>query len=339
MKNKTKATRRSATKRSTGKRLMGVRPIALLELIIFFAVAGAIDFLLLGGARFQGFNPHPFWLPVIFLSIQYGTNEGLLAAFAATAMLLIGNLPEQKLSQDLYTYALEISLQPILWQAAAVVVGELHGRQVRDRDTLRQVLADTRAEKDMVAAAYLKLRGVKDTLEIRVAAQVNTLSTTYRAARSLKGESSAAVYAGLSQFVHGVLAPEKFSFFQLTERGLETKLTGGWAPSDEYAKVIAPGLPLYHQIVHDKGTLNAADPQQQSVLDGQGILAGAVRCGGNVVGMLKVEALDFASLNSATVTDFQVVCDWISDALTIAAAQEAAGGADRTPVYAARQVA
>ncbi len=303
-----------------GKQLMGVRSIALVELVIFFAVAGTIDYLLLDGSRFANFNPHPFWLPVIFLSIQYGTNEGLLAAFAATAMLLIGNLPEQQLSQDFYSYALDVSLQPILWQGAAVMVGELHGRQVRDRATVRRELAEMQVEKDMVTAAYLKLREVKDVLETRVAAQVTTLSTAYHASRMLKNDIDGDG-RGIDAFLHKVLAPQKFSYFRRTDNGLETELTGGWEDNEDYATTIGADAALYRQVVDDGATLSVVDQRHEVALEGEGVLAGPVRCGDRVVGMLKIEAFDFGRLHSATENDFRVACNWISDALTAAAAK------------------
>ena len=74
--------------------------IKQVEMAIFFAVALAIDTLAFGGDRFRDVAPHPFWAVVVLVSLQYGTNEGLIAAVASSAALLIGNIPPQPLSLD-----------------------------------------------------------------------------------------------------------------------------------------------------------------------------------------------------------------------------------------------
>src|SRR5687768_10613974 len=104
---------------------------ALLQLVGFFVVALVIDHTLLEGNRFAGIQPHPFWIPVILLSLQFGTHAGLLAVVTASACLLVGNLPEQMLSEDRFSYLLHLSTQPLLWLATALVIGKMRSRQLR----------------------------------------------------------------------------------------------------------------------------------------------------------------------------------------------------------------
>jgi polysaccharide biosynthesis protein PelD len=113
------------------RRLLGFRRVALIELALFFGVALWVDWALGNGQRFESVQPHPFWIPVLLLAIQYGTNEGVLAALAAAAALRGGNLPEQMISQDLYQYLYAMTREPILWLVAGVLVGELRMRQIR----------------------------------------------------------------------------------------------------------------------------------------------------------------------------------------------------------------
>jgi polysaccharide biosynthesis protein PelD len=105
----------------------------VLESLVMLGIALAVDQAFFKGDRFWTVQPHPFWVPVLLVAVQHGTNAGLLAAGAATAALLIGNLPPQGIDQDYYAYLFEITWQPLLWMAAALILGELRTRQVRDR--------------------------------------------------------------------------------------------------------------------------------------------------------------------------------------------------------------
>lgn len=78
------------------RELFGLRATALIEMAIFFAVALGLDALVFDGDRFREVAPHPFWALVILVSLQYGTNEGLLAAIFSSAALLVGNIPRSR---------------------------------------------------------------------------------------------------------------------------------------------------------------------------------------------------------------------------------------------------
>ena len=154
---------------------------ALLQLVGFFAAALAIDYTLLEGDRFAGIQPHPFWIPVLLLSLQFGTSAGLLAVLTASACLLVGNLPEQMLSEDRFSYLLHLSAQPLLWLAAALVIGEMRSRQLRRVQEILEEHDRVETERDTIAAAYQDMKGAKMGLEMRIAGQVRTLAATCEA--------------------------------------------------------------------------------------------------------------------------------------------------------------
>src|SRR4051795_1667490 len=138
---------------------------ALLQIAGLFVVALAIDYTLLEGDRFAGIQPHPFWIPVIVLSLQFGTSAGLLAVLTASTCLLLGNLPEQMLSEDRFSYLLHLSAQPLLWLAAALVIGEMRSRQLRSTHELLEEHERIGIERDTIAAAYQDLKSAKMDLE------------------------------------------------------------------------------------------------------------------------------------------------------------------------------
>ena len=91
-------------------------PIA--ETSLFIAAVLASDVIWGAGDRFIHLDPHPFWVIVLFMAVQYGTTEALLATGACTIALLAGNMPTQAFGQSIHDYALQILLTPPLWMVA-----------------------------------------------------------------------------------------------------------------------------------------------------------------------------------------------------------------------------
>ena len=123
----------------------GVRHPAFLEITLFLALALAIDWLFLDGTRFHSMSLHPFWILVLLVTVQYGTNAGLFAALASTVALLAGNVPIQAAFQDRFQWLFEIMRLPLLWFLTAVTLGELRMRQIRERELLRSQAAEAYA--------------------------------------------------------------------------------------------------------------------------------------------------------------------------------------------------
>ena len=141
--------------------ILGLRRVALIELGILVTLIVALDFLAGDGTRFRAVVPHPFWLPVLLLVVQYGTNEGLLAAIFCTAALYVGNLPPQTIETDIYAYLFGVTLQPTLWVVSAVIFGELRMRQIRRENALRERLGEAEKRNDVLTGAYEQLSKVK----------------------------------------------------------------------------------------------------------------------------------------------------------------------------------
>lgn len=238
--------------------IFGLQPSALLELVVFFAVAFLIDFLFFDGTRFQGVQPHPFWIPVILLSVQYGASEGLLAALASTAALLLGALPEQTFGQDIFDYLAFVTREPLMWLMAAIVVGELAARRRRRLEKTERALFEVREEADGLADAYAKARQSKDRLEARLAGELRTTLALYEGARAVERSSPGDVLRGAVDLVRGVLGPEKFSIYLLNGDMLEAAVQEGWSGEDNYARSLTSEQPLFQAIIAEGRQLCAA---------------------------------------------------------------------------------
>lgn len=312
----------TASRRRTGLRAFGPRPVSVLELALFFVVAFAIDYLGGSGNRFEGVQPHPYWIPVLLLSVQYGTGAGVMAAAVASAALRIGNIPEQLISQDYYQYLFLLTREPIFWLVAAVVFGEMRMRQLREREELRGSLDLSRREADAITQSYRKLKDVKENLEARVAGQLKTVFTLYHAARAIDKLDEGEIMLGVADLVRTVMQPEKFSLFLLNNDVLESVTNEGWGEDDDHARWFDHSSQLFEAVVGRQRYLCVARLEDERVLQGQGLLAGPLLSAdtGEVVGMVKIESLGFMDLSVNSIENFRILCEWIGTALAKAKA-------------------
>ncbi len=293
---------------------LGLRKSAWLEILAFFAAALVIDFLLLkSGTRFIGIEPHPFWIIVLLVATQYGTNEGLIAALLASAALLIGNMPPHDIDQDNYSYLLSVARLPLLWIVSAVVLGEIRQRHVRERDRLIDEITAAQERGETIAAAYARLKELKENLELRVAGQLRSTIEAYRAAKEMEKLNPIDVLSGVQRLVTSIINPEKFSIYLINGNALESTVNHGWMEGDSYPTLIESSTPIYNAVIGRQQLLCVANSDQERILGSQGVLAGPLVDPetGEVLGMLKVEKLGFLDLNLSTIETFRTLCEWI----------------------------
>jgi hypothetical protein len=299
------------------KSVLGIRFSAIVETIAFLGIAVLLDHFYFAGNRFWSLEPHPFWLLVALVSVQYGTNEGVFAAALSSIVLLSGKLPVQSIDTDFYAHVLHLGARPLLWLVSAVVLGELRNRHARREIDLEQQLGQSRKREHGIALAYQELKAAHEKLEVSVASELRTVVSIYRAAKTLQNLSVNEVMAGAVNLVSVVLGPEKFSVYTVEGGALTLGLKRGWTTEDGYETTIWPDNPLFQTVVVGQRYVSAADAVDERVLARQGVLAGPLFQGegGDVVGMLKIERLRFSDLNLTTVENFKVVCELLSTAL------------------------
>ena len=295
---------------------MGMRRSAVIEITIYVAAAVLLDQFFFDGIRFRDVSPHPFWPIVLLIAVQYGTSEALLAAFASTACLLIGNIPPQSITQDTYDYLARIVAEPVMWFISAVVIGELRMNHISERDKLRQDLSEAAKREEDISTAYRKLTSLKDNLEGRVAGQMRTAINMYQAARNLERRDPSEVLLGISEIIHAVMNPERFSLYLLRDDVLEISIGEGWTSTSSLSRVFRPDSRLFQEVIARQRFVCAANPDDELVLGNEGVLAGPLvdRETGDVMGMLKIEKMGFYELHFSNVQTFHVLCDWIADA-------------------------
>lgn len=297
------------------KPLFSIRTIAVTETFIAIGVLVLVNLIFFNGDRFTGVNPHPFWFVIILVSAQYGVTEGVFAVIVATLVFLTGNIRARYEGEYLYSYLLEINEQPLLWLISAVIIGSLRFRHVMERNRLRDDLSEALEREEIIATNYEQLRAIRETLEQRLVRHVHTSIDTYKAAKLMESYHPGKILEGVQDLVKALLAPKKFSVYMLKDDRLESVLTYGWARANEYETVIPSSHKIFEQIVGSKHTLCIANEEDENALILQGMLAGPIMSeSGTILGMLKIEKIDYADLHVSTVETFRVLCTWIGNA-------------------------
>ena len=307
----------NTTEHRPHREILGLRLSAIIEMVVGLVVLTAIDVALMDGTRFWTVNPHPFWIVVLLIAAQYGTAEGLLAAVLSTVFLLVGNIPAAQEGMAHFTYIYTLSINPILWLIGGWVLGELRQRHVRERAHLLRELDDSQQREDLISESYSFVKGRKESLEIQVSGQLASSVEAYRAAKSVETLDPKSVMQGVERLVKSVLGPQKFSLYLFHDNKLSATIIHGWSSADKYAQEIDSFSPIYQAVVGQRDLLVVANEQHEVSLDGQGILAGPILDpdSGRVIGMLKIEQLDFTSLSLNTVETFRALTEWIGTAL------------------------
>lgn len=139
------------------------------EMGLMFAGLLTLDTLLGPTVSLLHASPHPFWIPVLFVSLTHGPICGIAAAAAATVLGWWHGWVPLSGELDFYRRMLALWKEPILWLAAAFVAGAFQERGEARCHELAQAAGDMRVQRDVIASHADALRGHVATLEAFIA--------------------------------------------------------------------------------------------------------------------------------------------------------------------------
>jgi hypothetical protein len=188
------------------------------SLIAFVAVAA---YLYKGDIAFNSLRPHPLWIPVFLMSAQYGALGGVFAAFGATAALYGFAMPSRAASQDFYSYAGVLVVQPMQWMIYAVVIGGLRSLHMLRAAELQNDLADsTRATTELADGLERAIAEI-GRLESRIAGDSSTLNAALRALAKVDFKDRQTLTASFAPLVSDAIGATRFTIYLYTPAGLE----------------------------------------------------------------------------------------------------------------------
>lgn len=301
---------------ATKRRWWGIRASAVIEVLVFLLILTAVDFFFGSGNRFFFVYPHPAWVILLLVIVQYGTSEALLTALLLSLYLLLGNLPEQKVEQSIYGYLMMLSLRPILWFSAATFIGGLQERQIAERDELRHQVGSLEKQQKTLSESYEKLKEIKETLETKLVGQMRSASVAYEAIKGVEVLSPGQILMSIAEIVKRVVNPEKFSVFALGENGLEPLSCVGWNDKEKYQRRFAADSLLFQEIVVHKRPAAIFWPKDREYIGREGLVAAPLiePTSRTVFGMIKIEEMAFEEFSLSTVDTIRVLCEWVGSA-------------------------
>lgn len=292
-------------------KFIGIRRSAIFEILLFFIVIFLLAFIWNRGYNFSLLCPHPFWIAVILISTQYGTVEGLLAAFVSTVIYLLGPLDARSLLQDRSEYFFVIANTPIQWFIAAVLLGELRLKHKRIEDELRQSVLESEKKEQRVAETYDSLKKIKERLEMRIASNMHTPLMTMSAFKQLDSSNLSNLSEGAERLIKVLAEPEKFSIFLFQEAELHCVIKSGWKTANEFTESFKSDSLIY-QSVKEKKVLSVFTSDLH-LLNKEGILIVPIidESTDLAFGMIKVEQIEFYKIRTSLIETLKIIGYWI----------------------------
>ena len=293
----------------------GIRVSAIVETLIFITLTLILDYLFGTGDRFQSINPHPFWIIVLIVTVQYGTVEGVVASVLCTTALYAGNVPDMQFNESLFQYNARLALNPTLWFVAALVIGEMHMRVISERDKFKEIAIVADRDAREVTDAYQMLKEKKEHLEVRLVSQIRSFSFSIKALQNMESMSSAQIMMSLIDMIREIVGPKKFSVYTFSEMGFEVMLSEGWE-GENFQRRFPNQHPLYREIVSRKRLISVVNPEDEVVLEGEGLIAAPIidRDSGTIFGMLKIEDIEFYDLNISNLWVIESLAELVGSA-------------------------
>lgn len=308
------------------RHLLGLRLSALLEMILFFLLLFLLGWWTGEKTNFYYISPHPYWVIVVLISVQYGTKEGIAAALLACLCYFIGWLPRQTLDQDKYDYLLTIGKTPLLWLITSVVVGELRCRHIRERNALFTIAQEAEEKQQALSSSYNALKKTKERLEMRFVTETKTALASYRAFKELEIADKSQVIEGAIHLVHAILACEACSIYLLDKDCLVMTVSDG-EEQERLAATLCSSSPLFEEIVGKRRTLSIIHSSDQQIMTENNCVAACpiiAKAHGTIYGMIKIDKIAFLQLSFSTVESLRMVGEWVGTAYENALAKEEA---------------
>jgi len=283
------------------------------ELVVLFSSLLLLGYALPEPARLVSISPHPFWLPVLLLSVQYGTGGGLAAAFTAVAVSWLIGWPAQAGNEDFYDYTRRISSEPILWLGAAVVLGGLRGRQQHTLAAVRQQLTVGDAQRQSIGELCNTLKSHCEDLERRMAcARDYSIDAGLTVLTDLRNSEPCNLPSSLRAAVDLLFGPAHYAVLLYGERRLGDRFTlnsiDGRLGNTEGIIRLSPDLE--DALVNGRRHLSIFHDDDVDLLDGTALFAAPIvsEACGRVLGAFLIQSMDAAHMRPELDYSMRAIC-------------------------------
>ena len=292
----------------------------IFETLVTITVLFAINYFLLpDDIGFLKVNPHPYWLPILFMASYYGVRRGFLSAVIfSTIYISLYYFYNIKAIETLWSF--KVLGQPSLF----IIVGSIIGQ-------ISQTLKDTIAEWKKKYNIVLKDRNdlekknlisnqIQRSLENRLVTQLTTLTSMYEFSKNLESLDIKELYkTTLSTFVQHFNL-EQASFYRADHNMLALEAT-------EYKDKLLFKPP--QEINKTKGMFNIAITNKRTVSvrelfnefdfetlkNSPFVCAPLFRKSGALIGVITVDRVEFQHFTPTTIKLIGLVVEWLGEAI------------------------
>jgi hypothetical protein len=307
---------------------------AVVEILVLLALPAALDYWVPAFPSLAEMHPHPFWLPVLLLSLQYGSVSGLLAAGVAIALSALLGWPEQEVGENHFNYLLRIWAQPVLWLVAALVLGQFRMRQIEEKQELRRHLGELSSQRTAIADYAGNLRERCEALErqlaVRIEPEARALLLALAALRNREADGRQAALRRALELSFGAC---QASLAVKEADGLRVVVRHGWQAGAPWSERIGAGHALHQAIAVEGRPVTVMVPGEEIDLGGEGLAAVPIysSLGDRVLGMLKLESAPSEEIEASTLDRLAVIAAPLSSAL------EPRAGGFQSPTHAVKR--
>lgn len=261
-------------------------------------------------------EPSPYWLPILLLSLQYGTVAGLLAAVAATFAHVMGGLPEQNIDEHHFAYLLRVWSLPILWIAVSLVLGQFRLRQIELKQRYVDGLTQRTKEANALTGYVHDLERRCRELERHITSSGTQGGGGVLDALTALGTPGSDLQDVLERLCQAAFPNAQLSVYAVLPAALEAVFAAGGTVSA--ARRIASDHSLYRAVVSERQHISVLDAAGEKALGGEGLAAVPIVHDetGRVIGILKLDRAGSEVLTSNITARLMVTASLISPMLS-----------------------
>ena len=275
----------------------------IVEMVLLFAGLMAADHYHLAPIPFVQLQPSPYWLPVIALSLAYGSGLGLVACVIAS-VIWVESPHQWPASYDHLAIQLRLSMLPLMWAVCALVIGEVTASRQRRLKALNKQCADLGKDSDKLAKALTKLSKINRDLQVGIATSKYVAGEPLMAASGLLVPGQPDQRLALAKLISLALRSDDFTYYGIEGHRLVVLLTGAGPHEGRQrppAVLWSDGVAAKSDIVHVEQKLG------RDLLEGVGIAAIPVMDPDDhsVVALLVVHSAPFLRFNPARLAELR----------------------------------
>ena len=296
-------------------------PLALLEMGLLLALV-LLEYFVDGFPALTRINPHPYWIAVLLLSLQYGTVSGLMAASIAIIGTVLIGMPEPDIEERYFNYLVRVWTQPVLWLLVALLLGTFRARQIEQRDELQLQVENFRTRSATLLDHATNLRTRCSMLERRLATRETSDTGQLLAGLARLGEAEPGRWASaLKATLTAGFPKSQISLYSVDGEKVRLVLTHGQTPDVQMPPDIEPGHPLIAAVAGAGRAVSVLEPSDDAALRGLGVAAVPVFADdgassrSRVIGILKADMLAPGQIDGSTTRRLAVIAAHLAPAL------------------------